>query len=91
MNKATRVRYKMNGNTFVSTQSFLGNNGSLLKVSINVKNPTVTILKVSSTGDDEVVVSKPCSSIGKCKTLGKVLLKEYGVNFFDEARKRIVT
>jgi hypothetical protein len=90
MDKMTRVRYKLVNNKFVTTQSFLGNNGTLLKVEVTTDNPTVSLVTSSDTGDT-VVVSKPCTNVSKGKVLGKSLLKEYGVSFYEEARKRIVS
>lgn len=91
MKKLTRIRYKVIGSKIESVQEFLGNDGVLLKVSIDVPTSTVNVLRLNDDETTEVVSSRTCMSVGKCKVAAKELLKEVGVMFFDECRKGKLT
>lgn len=90
MNKMTRVRFKFDGTeTFTTIQSYLGNEGKLLKALIDVPGLTVSVVQVTDNGNI-IIESRGCASISKGKVLAKKMLKLYGVNFLDEVRNKVV-
>lgn len=91
MEKATRVKYTVTTpGKYLSNQVFLGNDGTLLKSVVDVTGGVVSVLKVEAVGEPTVVETVACAGFTKGKTAAKVLLKKYGVNFFDECRKKRV-
>lgn len=86
MQRVTRVRYKLEGNKYVSTKEFLANEGMLLRVVIDVPTSTVDLME-----GDRLVSSKACTSVAEAKASVKSVLKEVGVGFFEETRgKKLV-
>lgn len=87
MEKSTRIRYKLTDGKYVSTQSFLGNNGVLLTVDL-VPQSSDGLVSVSVTSSGEVVDTKTVPSLAKGKAVAKLMLKSLGVNFLEEVRNR---
>jgi len=83
--KTTRIKYKRtNLGQYESVQSFLANDGVLVKAWIDPVNCIVTIC--NHQGD--VQEDETCTSFTKCKTRAKQLLKNCGVSFFEETRTK---
>ena len=89
MNKATRVKYKMEGNVFRTTNKFPANEGVLLQVTIDPHTNLVQVIKLGDAGE-ELVEAVTEVNFSKAKTTAKVLLKKYGVNFLEEVRRKKV-
>lgn len=83
---STRIRYKETSpGVFVSVQSFLTRDGALLKASINTTFKVVTLF---AEGEQEASFQSNYVSMHSAKLLLKKQLKELGVVFTDEVRRK---
>ena len=80
----TRIKYKLTeAGEYESVQSFLGNEGALLKAVIN---PTTLVVAIQA---DEVTIEQvSCGNFSKCKKVAKETLKKHGAKFFAEVRNK---
>ena len=88
MDKVTRVKYSVQNGIYVSTKQFLGNGGTLMHAEIDPVTNTAMVLVHKDNGFIEPVESMETKSFTKAKTAAKGLLKKYGVNFFEECRRK---
>lgn len=87
MNKPTRIRYKrMSDGTFdvQTVQQFLLPNGSLCVGSFDPVTGQAALLTL----DGAVISSSPVKGFGHAKVWVKTALKESGVTFYEEVRKK---
>jgi hypothetical protein len=87
MEKPTRVKYKLNGGVYRCTSKFLGNEGSLLTVTIDPTTYLVQLIRLTDSGE-ELVDHSTEESFAKAKTKAKEMLKVYGVVFLEEVRRK---
>lgn len=87
MKRNTRVRYTRNQLTgaFESTQSYLGSDGVLYKVLISKSETGYTV----SVGTNSALLN--ISTLAKAKSMAKVVLKERGVEFYDDVRNKLTS
>lgn len=88
--KATRVKYELTNNAYVSKGTFLGNEGTLLKSVISPGTGVVGVYRVSDDGTLVAVEEVTYVNFTKAKVVAKSILKKYGVNFLDEVRQKKV-
>ena len=88
MKRHTRVRYTRNQLTgaLESTQSYLGTNGVLFKVLISKAEVGYN---VTVGGSGVNTVSLKIDTLAKAKTMAKSVLKEHGVEFYDDVRNTV--
>jgi len=90
MKKVTRIKYTNRDGILTSNCDFLGNEGTVLFVTIDTRNSNVVVRRAIEPGVSDVVEAMPYTTINKGKLIGKQLLKKYGVVFFEEVRRKKV-
>ena len=87
MASGTRVKYVSEGGVYRTTKKFLGNEGTLLQVTIDPTTNLVQLIKFVESGE-ELVEAVHSETFSKAKLDAKTLLKKYGVVFMEEVRNR---
>lgn len=89
MEKITRIKYTTDDTgVLVSKKGFLSVTGELLLVGIDPGAKIVTVVKVLDNDDTVPLGTREFTTLSDGKKVAKAMLKEFGVSFFEEVRKK---